>query len=189
LRSGGGGGGGGGGSLSSSLGSIVRTSASPSAASAEVAYVFERTYPYTAVCTHCTALIIKPHAVAAGVDGAILAAVLGAGLEVSALRSCALSRGDAGDFFEAYKGVAAEYERWVGEVSSGKCVVVEVRGEAAVDALRALAGPNDISVARELAPQSLRARFGVDNVRNAVHCTDVAVDGPLECRFLFSVAV
>jgi nucleoside-diphosphate kinase len=168
---------------------VVRTSASAAAAAAEVAFVFDRAYPFTAVCTHCAALVVKPHAVAAGAEGAVLAAVLGAGLEVSALRSCALSRSDAADLFEPYKGVCAEYERWAAECSSGVSVLMEVRGEGVVEALRELAGPNDVAVARLLAPHSLRARFGVDNVKNAVHVTDVAVDGPLECRFLFSVAV
>ena len=173
----------------SAPGALVRTSASPAAGAAEVAYLFDRTYPHPAVCTHCSALIVKPHAVAAGHTGAILQAVLSAGLEVSALRSAALSRGDAADLFEPYKGVAAEYERWGGELSSGVSVAMEVRGERCVERLRELAGPVDIAVARLLAPSSLRAVHGLDNVRNAVHVTDVDVDGPLECRFLFSVAV
>ncbi len=40
---------------------------------------------------------------------------------------------------------------------------------------------------RALAPTSLRATFGVNRVRNAVHVTDVDVDGPLECKFVFHV--
>lgn len=35
-------------------------------------------------------------------------------------------------------------------------------------------------VAQELRPTSLRARFGSDRVRNAVHCSDLPEDGPLE---------
>ena len=193
AAAGGGSGSGGGGSAAGAAAlaasPLLRTSASPAVAAAEVAFVFDRAYPYTAVCTHCAARVVKPHAVAAGAVGAVLAAVLGAGLEVSALRSAALSRTDAADFFEPYKGVAGEYERWAAELSSGVSVCVEVRGEGCVAALRALAGPSDIACARLLAPDSLRARHGVDNVRNAVHVTDVDVDGPLECRFLFSVAV
>ena len=189
TASAGGGGGGGGGAGGAPARDLLRTSASPAAAAAEVAYIFDRSYPYTAVCTHCAAVVVKPHAVAAGAEGAILQALLAAGLEVSALRSCALSRSDAADLFEPYKGVAAEYERWATELSSGVSVCMEVRGEGAVGVVRELAGPVDVAVARVLAPHSLRARFGVDNVKNALHVTDVDVDGPLECRFLFSVAV
>lgn len=35
-------------------------------------------------------------------------------------------------------------------------------------------------MARELRPNSLRARFGEDTVRNALHCSDLPDDGPLE---------
>ena len=166
---------------------VVRVSHCASEAAAEVAFVFERSWPYTAVCTHCAAFVVKPHAVEAGHVGALLHALLEAGLEVSALRSVALSRGDAADFLEPYKGVAAEFERWVGELSSGVCVAMEVRGEGVVARLRELVGPVDVAVARVLAPGSLRAKFGVDNVKCAVQITDVEVDGPLETKFLFSV--
>ncbi len=166
---------------------VVRVSPGVAAAAAEVAFVFERASPYTPVCTHCAAFIIKPHAVEAGHVGALLHALLAGGFEVSALRSVALSRGDAADLLEVYKGVAAEFERWVSELSSGVCVALEVRGEDVVPRLRELAGPVDVAVARALAPDSLRAKYGVDNVKNAVQVTDVDVDGPLETKFLFSV--
>lgn len=35
-------------------------------------------------------------------------------------------------------------------------------------------------IARHLRPRTLRALFGVDKVRNAVHCTDLPEDGLLE---------
>ena len=53
--------------------------------------------------------------------------------------------------------------------------------------MRELCGPVDVAVARVLAPGSLRAQWGVDNVRNALQVTDVEVDGPLESKFLFAV--
>ena len=56
-----------------------------------------------------------------------------------------------------------------------------------VERVRELGGPGDVAVARVLAPGSLRAQWGVDNVRNALQVTDVEVDGPLESKFLFAV--
>jgi len=165
----------------------VRVSSCVAAASAEVARVFDRSYPYTAVYTNCSAVIIKPHAVSSKCTGPILNALLSAGVEVSALRSVALSRTDAADFLEPYKSVVPEFERWVVELSSGVSVCIEARGEGVVEMIRDLAGPVDVAVSRILAPQSLRARFAVDNVRTAVQVTDVTEDGPLECKFLFSV--
>ena len=165
----------------------VRGSRGGAAAAAELSFIFEARRAPTAVCTHCAVAIVKPHAVAAGLTGALLDALLGAGLEVSAARSLAFTRADAADLLEPYKGVAVEYERWVAELASAPAVAFEVRGPAAVAALRDLAGPADIAVARILRPDSLRARFGVDNVRSALHVTDVDVDGPLESRFVFHV--
>ena len=165
----------------------VHVSAGMDSARRELAYVFERKYPFTAVATHCAACIIKPHALEAGHAGAIVDTILAAGLEISALRSVALTRGDANDYLDAYKGVVPEFERWVTELSSAPSLVLEVRGDAAVDQLRAIAGPYDVAVAKALEPETVRARFGVDNVRNAVHVTDVERDGPLECKFLFAV--
>lgn len=54
-----------------------------------------------------------------------------------------------------------------------------------VSSFREFAGPHNPSLAKALRPRSLRALFGVDSVRNAVHCTDLEDDGELECRYFF----
>jgi nucleoside-diphosphate kinase len=59
--------------------------------------------------------------------------------------------------------------------------------ESVVAQFRDHAGPWDVEMARELQPQTLRARFGHDRVRNAVHCTDLAEDGVLECEYFFDL--
>ena len=50
---------------------------------------------------------------------------------------------------------------------------MEVRQNNAVAALRELCGPNDPEMARSLRPKSIRALFGKDKAKNAVHCTDL----------------
>lgn len=45
----------------------------------------------------------------------------------------------------------------------------------------------DSEVARVLRPQSIRAQFSQDRLRNAVHCTDIPEDGALECSYFFDV--
>lgn len=143
--------------------------------------------PSAGVYTHCSVCLIKPHAVAERHVGKVWDALLAAGLEVSAARSLVLNASDAIDYLDAYRGVCPEYERWVTELSSGPAVVLEVRGDDVVPDLRALAGPYDPEIARALRPGTLRARFGVNAVKNAVHVTDVEVDGPLESKFFFVV--
>lgn len=54
-----------------------------------------------------------------------------------------------------------------------------------VSSFREFAGPQNPSLAKALRPRSLRALFGADSVRNAVHCTDLEDDGELECRYFF----
>lgn len=139
------------------------------------------------VFTHCSAVIIKPHAVQAAAAGDVIDTLLKAEVEISAIRTIVLSRKDVTDYLEAYRGVYPEYERWVTELSSGPAVVMEVRGDDVVNHVRELTGPYNPEIARVLWPSSLRAKLGVDAVRNAVHVTDISNDGPLECKFLFDI--
>ncbi len=49
------------------------------------------------------------------------------------------------------------------------------------------AGPLDPELGRVLRPNSLRARFGLDSVRNGVHVTDLQEDGALETSYFFTI--
>lgn len=60
-------------------------------------------------------------------------------------------------------------------------------GGDCVEPFRQLCGPADPEVAAALRPHSLRARFGVDKNRNAVHCTDLPEDAPLEVNYFFRI--
>ncbi len=52
---------------------------------------------------------------------------------------------------------------------------------------RELCGAHDPEIASHLQPDSLRARFGKTKVNNAVHCTDLPEDGPLEVDYFFGI--
>jgi len=65
--------------------------------------------------------------------------------------------------------------------------VLEVRQENAVDSFRTLVGPHDPEVAKHLRPSTLRAKFGIDRVKNAIHCTDLPEDGLLEVEYFFNI--
>lgn len=179
----------------------VHASATAAAAAAELADAFSPARPPTAAFSRCAAVLVKPHAVAAGLAPAVLRALAGARLRVTAVRALVLTRSDAADFFAHYRGVAREFEQWVVEASSGTAWALEVQpealggeddaaadGAAAVAAARDVAGPYDPVVARALRPASLRGAHGVDAVYNALHVTDLPRDGPLESKFLFVVS-
>lgn len=71
----------------------------------------------------------------------------------------------------------------------------QIRGQNVVSAFRDAAGPWDVDMAKELRPNSIRGMFGkagdssndFGGARTGVHCTDLAEDGPLECRYFFEL--
>lgn len=71
----------------------------------------------------------------------------------------------------------------------------QVRGQNVVSAFRDAAGPWDVDMAKELRPNSIRGMFGergdssndFGGARTGVHCTDLAEDGPSECRYFFEL--
>eukprot|EP00668_Euglena_longa_P011470 GGOE01013874.1.p2 GENE.GGOE01013874.1~~GGOE01013874.1.p2 ORF type:complete len:382 (+),score=151.15 GGOE01013874.1:92-1237(+) len=137
--------------------------------------------------TNCTLALIKPHAVVQGIAGDILQAILDEGFEISAMMVANLNTYDAEDFLDVYKGVLPEYPKLLEHLASGPSWVLEIRAEDAVEAFRRLCGPHDPEIARVLRPNSLRARFGADKVKNALHCTDLPEDGPGEVEYFFRI--
>lgn len=140
-------------------------------------------------------VLIKPHAVLSGDAGRIVQYISSpGGFHIVAAELFHLDRTHAEDFYEVYKGVVAEYPDMVVALSSGPLLALQVTRPASecpngsvVQAFRELAGPADPEIARHLRPRSLRALFGKDKVLNAVHCTDLPEDGPLELDYFFSL--
>jgi len=56
-----------------------------------------------------------------------------------------------------------------------------------VVAFRDVCGPHDPEIAKTLRPNTLRARYGIDRIRNAIHCTDLPEDGVLEVEYFFNI--
>ncbi|KAF0734032.1 hypothetical protein Ae201684_009205 [Aphanomyces euteiches] len=145
-------------------------------------------FPTTAAMDDCSTLcLIRPRVVREGKCGAILDAILKAGFEISALKLVHVEVAAIDEFLAVYKPVTRQYHELVKYMSSAPLVAIEVRGDDIVSRFQAFCGPFDVQVARELAPTSLRARFGHTNIQNAVHCTDTPEDGALESQFFFRV--
>ena len=73
------------------------------------------------------------------------------------------------------------------ELCSGMCIALELRAEEAVSTFRQTAGPWDVEMAKELRPDTLRGKYGVDRVRNAIHCTDLESDSQAENEYCFKI--
>ena len=65
------------------------------------------------------------------------------------------------------------------------CIALEIRQENAVKAFRDICGPHDPEICKLIKKNTIRARFGVDRIKNAVHSTDLPEDGVLEVKFIF----
>ena len=115
-----------------------------------------------------------------------------------------LDRKEAEEFYEVYRDVVAEYAQMVtklkiiidfqlffqvDELSSGPSIVIELSkgGENLVQSFRQFCGPSDPKVASAIRPGTIRAKFGVNKVQNAIHCTDLETDGAFESNFMFKV--
>mmetsp|Transcript_34203 Transcript_34203/g.46267 ORF Transcript_34203/g.46267 Transcript_34203/m.46267 type:complete len:347 (-) Transcript_34203:263-1303(-) len=132
-----------------------------------------------------TACVVRPHIVdSEGSLGDVIGAILDAGFVIDRLEVLHLTRKATSEFFGVYRGVLASYEKMIAHMSSGNSVYVRLRGDPdIVRTFREFCGPINVEVARMLRPKTLRARFGSNEVLNAVHCTDLEEDGVLECSF------
>ncbi|GFR88148.1 nucleoside diphosphate kinase [Elysia marginata] len=161
---------------------------SPASAAREIEFFFPSSGRYmlpNCVCgTGSTCCIIKPHAIKAGIAGKIINAISEAGFKINTIEQFDLEKANVEEFYEVYKGVLHEYPGMVNELCSGPVIAMEVSsrdGAANVaEAFRETCGPMDPEIARHLRPRTLRALFGLTKVQNAVHCTDLPEDAPLE---------
>jgi len=141
----------------------------------------------TKVTTCC---VIKPHAIQ--LAGEIIEAIKEGGFQIFAMETFHLDFGKAEEFLEVYKGVLENYGEVVKQLCSGMCLAMEIgvnnqNVEDVVTKFREFCGPQDSDMAKLLRPLSLRARFGESLAHNAIHCTDLPEDGPLEVEYFFRV--
>lgn len=81
-----------------------------------------------------------------------------------------------------------EYSRLVDNIIQGPSVALEISGgDDVVEKFREFCGPHDPQIAQTIRKDTLRSKFGLDRVRNAVHCTDLTEDGALESEYFFKV--
>jgi nucleoside-diphosphate kinase len=162
----------------------VHGSDSSTSAARELNIIFNKTKAQPQL-NNCSCLVIKPHAIIHA--GKIIEILLSEGFEISCLEMFYLDKTTAEEFFEVYKGVLPEYAQILEHVTSGPIIAMEVRQENVVESLRTLVGPHDPEIAKILRPNTLRAMFGEDRVKNAVHCTDLSDDGVLEVQYFFEL--
>jgi len=168
----------------------VHSSTDAAAAERELDFFFgpsSKRFAQTAVLDNCTLGVVKPHALAQGLVGKIVDDILARGFEISALQQFREDRANMEEFLEVYKEVVPEYNDMVSQLLEGPMMVMEIRAEDAVASFREFVGPSDPAIGRVLRPHTLRAKYGHDKVRNALHCTDLPEDGGLEVEYFFRI--
>jgi len=165
----------------------VHSSDSVDSAARELNFFFQNGHglPTATLSPESTLCIIKPHAKRAA--GHIIQMIADKGYQITAARSFALDRVSAVEFLEVYKGVVPEYPHMIEEFTAGLCFALEVSGNGGQATFRDFCGPADPQIANILRKGTLRSQFGQDKVKNAVHCTDLPDDGPLELEYFFSI--
>jgi nucleoside-diphosphate kinase len=128
-----------------------------------------------------TLSIIKPDAVAKGAIGSILATYEAAGLRPIAIKMLQLTEAQARGFYAVHQE-RSFYASLVRFMTSGPVVVSALEGENAIARHRELMGATDPAKAAE---GTVRARWGTDVERNAVHGSDAPATARVEIGYFF----
>lgn len=131
-----------------------------------------------------TLSIIKPDAVEKGAIGDILKTFSDAGLRIIALKLIHLDDKLARGFYAVHKerpffGSLVEF------MTSGPVVVSVLEGQGAIAKNRELMGATDSTQAEA---GTIRARFGADIERNAVHGSDSPDTAKIEISYFFNAS-
>ncbi len=126
--------------------------------------------------------IIKPDALGRGDAGKILARITEAGFEIAALKMLYINRQQAEEFYAVHRE-RPFYPGLVEFMSSGPVVVMVLRHENAVEEFRRVIGTTDPAKADR---GTIRAEFGTNVQKNAVHGSDSPENALREAGFFFS---
>jgi nucleoside-diphosphate kinase len=125
--------------------------------------------------------IIKPDAVAAGAIGGAIDIIEKNHLKVIGLRYLTMSQKQAEGFYAVHKA-RPFFNDLVKFMTSGPCVVMALEGENAVAKYREIMGSTD---SKKAAPGTIRAKYGTDIEKNAVHGSDSPENAKIELAYFF----
>lgn len=128
-----------------------------------------------------TLTILKPDSVAAGKTGLILAHLEKEGFRLAGLKKTRLSAEQARTFYAVHRE-RPFYDALVSFMTEGPVVVAVLERQDAVAHLRQTMGATD---SRKAEPGTVRALYGTDIERNAIHGSDSAENAATEVAFFF----
>lgn len=102
--------------------------------------------------------------------GDILDVIISEGLTIGRLRQVQLSVKEAETFFSGNNGDDHQnHPQLIRLMTDGPIIVMELIGENVIQRWLSILGPSDPSQARQITPNSLRAKFGTNPIRNVGH--------------------
>ena len=116
--------------------------------------------------------------------GKIINALENDGFRISNIKMTRMTMQDAQAFYSEHMGKPF-FETLTNFMSSGLIVGMEQVAEGAIKKWRSQIGPTNSNVAREQAPNSIRAMFGTDGTMNACHGSDAIASAKRELDFFF----
>ena len=132
-----------------------------------------------------TLIIVKPDAFEKGATGKIIDRFIEEGFTLRALKLFRFTKEKAKQFYIVHKE-RPFYGELVEFMTSGPVVAAVLEGENAIQRVRDIIGPTDSEEARKTAPNSIRALFGTDKGKNAIHASDSPESASYEIPFIFS---
>ncbi|XP_060626727.1 nucleoside diphosphate kinase homolog 7 isoform X2 [Anolis sagrei] len=129
-----------------------------------------------------TLALLKPDA--ALKLGDILDLINNCGFTVTKAKMMQLSRAEATDFHADHLS-KPYYNELIEFITSGPVVALEILGDDAISRWKNLLGPANSVVARSDSPDSIRALFGTDGIRNVAHGPDSFASAARELELFF----
>jgi nucleoside diphosphate kinase len=131
-----------------------------------------------------TLAMIKPDAVSAGKAQEIVNRVQYEGFVVVEREEMKLNKERAESFYAEHKGKGF-FGELVEFMTSGSIVAMKLERENAIKTWRTVMGPTNFEVAKQEAPDSVRALYATNMTKNASHGSDSAESAKRELDFFF----
>ncbi len=129
-----------------------------------------------------TLSIIKPEAVEKGITGKIVSMLEDEGIRIKAMKMVWLTKAEAERFYDVHRGKPF-FDSLTTYMSSGPIVAMVLEGENVIERNRKIMGATN---PKDAEPGTIRALYGENIERNAIHGSDSPQSAEKEIKFFFS---
>ncbi len=129
-----------------------------------------------------TLSIIKPEAVEKGIIGKIVSMLEDEGIRIKAMKMVWLTKTEAERFYDVHRGKPF-FNSLTTYMSSGPIVAMVLEGENVIERNRKIMGATN---PKDAEPGTIRALYGENIERNAIHGSDSPQSAEKEIKFFFS---